>query len=153
MHKFNMNFAFHFYILGFEPAFQLKGWKLIALQNETHMRTSILNPGLGAGWGVGGPIFSCWSGGTSGSFVPGGSSNGKPSKSPHASKRHLGKGMAPVTFGELWDKIGSRACGAMDDNPHPKETSTTSIIPIPFGSIYHARTPVQWYNHATINIV
>ena len=29
--------------LGFERAFQLKGWNLRALQNETHMRASILN--------------------------------------------------------------------------------------------------------------
>ena len=45
MHKFNTSFVFHFYILslGFESALQLKGWNLKALQNETHMRASILN--------------------------------------------------------------------------------------------------------------
>ena len=47
MHKFNMIFVFHFYILGwslgFEPTLQLKGWNSIALQIGAHMRTSILN--------------------------------------------------------------------------------------------------------------
>ena len=48
MHKFNMNF-FNFisifldWRLRFEPTLQLKGWNLRAHQNETHMRTSILN--------------------------------------------------------------------------------------------------------------
>ena len=43
MHKFNMSFVIHFCILGFEATLQLKGWNLIALQNETHMRAPILN--------------------------------------------------------------------------------------------------------------
>ena len=47
MHMFNMNFIFHFYyILGFERALDLKSWNVTALQNETHMRASILNTGL-----------------------------------------------------------------------------------------------------------
>ena len=47
MHKFNMSFTFHFYILGLmswiwtNPS--SKELKLRALQNETHMRASIFN--------------------------------------------------------------------------------------------------------------
>ena len=48
MHKFNTSFLFHFYIIGLtswilNPALQLKDLNLRALQNETRMRTSILN--------------------------------------------------------------------------------------------------------------
>ena len=49
MHKFNMSFVIHFYILGLTSwiwTFQLKGWNLRTLQNETHMRSSILNTTL-----------------------------------------------------------------------------------------------------------
>ena len=50
MHKFKKSFYFIFYFisifldwrLGFEPSLQLKGQNLRALQNETHMRASIL---------------------------------------------------------------------------------------------------------------
>jgi hypothetical protein len=50
MHKFNMSFVFHFCILGLTSWIDIldlnqpfKGWNLRALQNETRMRTSILN--------------------------------------------------------------------------------------------------------------
>ena len=38
--------------LGFEPTLQLKGWNLRALQNETHMRASILNTTLSSDWSL-----------------------------------------------------------------------------------------------------
>jgi hypothetical protein len=38
-----MSFLFHFYILEFKVALQLKDLNLRVLHNETHMRVSILN--------------------------------------------------------------------------------------------------------------
>ena len=54
MHKFNMSFVFSFLYswnrrLGSEQALQLNGWNLRALQNETHVRTSILNTASSVG--------------------------------------------------------------------------------------------------------
>ena len=43
IHKFNTRSIFLDWRLGFELALQLKGWNLRALQNETHMRASIVN--------------------------------------------------------------------------------------------------------------
>ena len=48
MHKFSMNYVFHFYILRltswiWNATLQLKQRNLRALQNETHMRASIVN--------------------------------------------------------------------------------------------------------------
>ena len=49
MQKFHMSFEFHTIFLdwrlGFELALQLNDWILRALQNETHMKISILNTG------------------------------------------------------------------------------------------------------------
>jgi hypothetical protein len=45
-----MSLVFHSYILGLEARLQLKGWILRALQDETHMRASILNIDTRRNW-------------------------------------------------------------------------------------------------------